>query len=85
MSESLENKATELVRNLSIEDTQDIATKYELELIKLGEHAVKPLKEFIATEGTDYSESAKQDRFYPTQSNYDSAKRVLTQIKSHLQ
>ena len=84
ISETLEQKAEELVSYLKIEYISDIMISQEQGLIQIGEPAIKPLEKFIATEGTDYSRYIEQDIPCPSQANYDSAKRVLNQIKSNL-
>jgi hypothetical protein len=71
MFNSLEQKATELVGHLSREDVSGIFIQYETELLKLGKHSIKPLKEFLAKQGGLVH--------YPL-ANYDYAKRILNNI-----
>lgn len=77
-NEVLVNFATELVRALSVEDLGNMLTQYEQMLVGLGKSVIKPLKEFIATEGKAIAR--EEGSLYPVKGNYDVARRVMGKI-----
>jgi hypothetical protein len=77
-----EENASELVRCLTIEDIEDHIKQYKRMLIELGSAAVKPLQDFIATEGRDWAAELEPGTLYPTKVNYDAARAVLSEILS---
>lgn len=73
------NFATGLISALAIEDMDNMLREYEQMIIGIGKDAVKPLQDFIATEG---KKQAKEHDLYPVKENYDAARRVLSKIIS---
>jgi len=66
--------AAELVKGLAIEDIEGMIKEYEQMLIEIGKPAIKPLQEFLATEGKI---TPKEGSLYPIHQNYEAARRAL--------
>lgn len=77
-NEALTNFATEIVRALSVEDMSDMLYKYKTMLLRIGEPAIKPLQDFIATEGKD--QIREPSSLYPITENYDAARWTLRKL-----
>lgn len=77
-NEVLVNFAAELVGALAVEDLDNMLTQYEQMLVGIGKSAIKPLQDFIATEGKDLAR--EQGSLYPVKGNYDAAKRAMSKI-----
>ncbi len=70
--------AETLVSALSVEDIASVMDQYKARLIRIGQAAVKPLQDFLATEGKRGPE--EPGTLYPGAENYAAARKILKRI-----